>query len=387
MKDVKPGRREKVPRFDVDSADPSSVHSEKINKDVEQSTASVVFFKPDVSDVTSMDELGLFCSMATGIKTYSVNHILRKKGMIYGLDFVAMQGIEGQSLELQLSAINDKFAEVYANTLEQLRLFAENGVSATQFKTALQEYVDSTDDVEDSADSLMGWYMFEFMIDEPIRSPREYKKTVKQITQESMLATVRGVMRFDQLFMSVFSAKPVRATTTMSLLAREILDRKKPVTQTLIEENSFTLSSRDTRYKWCVGILSSVFIGLTVMPLIVPSWLKATNIANTVFGNNFIYFAIIVGVYLLLLLPILLFLGGNQLRKGVWQVVTSFAAVWMIWVFVDFDKVVSVFSSQGVEKMHAYASVLVLLALVGSVNGVYLRQLYYARKQAQKKAK
>jgi predicted Zn-dependent peptidase len=110
------------------------------------------------------------------MKSYSVNYKLRKKGLVYGIDFSVSESIESYGFELDISSQNDKYNEIYAYTLSGIRDLTVNGITESQFINARKDFSESFEDKTDSSDSIIGWYLQDYLMDESLTSPKEFSK-------------------------------------------------------------------------------------------------------------------------------------------------------------------------------------------------------------------
>ena len=363
--DAKPGKQQPFPAFTVAPAKPDEVRSEQISKGVEETIASFQFFKEGELGLKLSSELQLFVFLASSMKSYSVNHVLRKKGLIYGLELETMQSQEGYNIELSISANNDKFADVYAYTLGQLRDFAKNGITEKQFIAAKQEYIDSFEDAEASTDGIVGWYSLDFLMDEPVATVAELQQVFAKITQKEMLASVAELLQYDTLRAAVFSAKPVRAATAISVLTTEILKKGKVVDEKLIEENAFGVSTIDFFYKKIVAIFIAVFVVVYASPLLtgIPNFADTFLAEVTQDVDTFSLIGTSL-LYSIFLASALFVYQGYQLRKSIMQMTSVLALLTGALILLTLDPVESLLtSSQIAVQLHAALSVGLPLAV------------------------
>lgn len=376
--DAKLGKQQPFPAFAVAPAKPDEVRSEQISKGVEETIASFQFFKEGELGLKLRSELQLFVFLASSMKSYSVNHVLRKKGLIYGLELETMQSQEGYNIELSISAGNDKFADVYAYTLGQLRDFAKNGITEKQFTAAKQEYIDSFEDAEASTDGIVGWYSLDFLMDEPVVTVTELQRVFAKITQKEMLTSVADLLQYDTLRAAVFSAKPIRAATVISVLTTEILKKGKVADEKLIEENAFGVSTVDFFYKKIVAIFIAVFVFVYASSLLtgIPDFAD-TLLAKVTQGVGI--FPLISGplLYSIFLASALFVYQGYQLRKSMMQMTSVLMLLTGTLVLLMLDPVESLFASPYLAvQIHAALSVSLplLVWVVALVSYVRSRQ-------------
>lgn len=243
--DAPVGKRYTYPAFTVADYEPDAiaerVHGEQISKGIEETIANLQFYVTGEPDLKKQCELQLFTALVGGMKSYSVNHKLRKKGLIYDLNLDMMQSVEGYGLELSITARNDKFSEVSANILALLRDFVAEGITEKQFEAAKQEFIDGFDDAEASVDGIIGWYSMNFLLDDPFVTVKDRQQMFTKLTQAEMKQSVSALLRFDTLYAAIFSQNPSKAAKVVASLNTHILKEQKNVDDTFIKKQAITI--------------------------------------------------------------------------------------------------------------------------------------------------
>lgn len=362
-KDAPAGKKYALPSFEVAKAKPGTIQFVPIHKTTSDSTSAIHFAaKKDKVSREEMHMLQLFAEMATGMKSYSVNYKLRKQGLIYGLSLSAMESQEAYGLELSIAADNSRFVDVFAYTLESLRDFAKNGVTAEQFITARNEYEDALDDAMASPDGIISWYIDDYLIDGAVVTVEEHRKIIKKITQERMLDEVRGIFNYDNLYATVFSSKGIRASAAMDLLAKEVLKKEKKVTTELIETNSIALTEKDGVYKLVVGLLGAGMMALLVLPLIGLDMGRLTlsdGVANFL-GVGWTVAVMV--LYTLMIFAGILLQQGKDLKVTMAQLAITPASVIVIMAFIPGALLSYLASNDAFVQYHAWATIALIVA-------------------------
>lgn len=330
---VPKGRRLAFPRFDVAKAHPKSASFVSTHKSITDSVACAFFVREGAASRKEMLSLGLFGSIVTGMKSYSVNYKLRKQGLVYGVNFSATESTETYGFELDITTDNQKFSEVYAYILGGIRDLTDQGITDKQFEVAKRDLIESFEDATASPNDIIGWYLQDYLMDGALLPPKDYADIASSITQQEMLELARHIFTYENLYHTVFSGKPIQVSSSMELLAKEVLQNRREVTQELIESNSLTVSNADRRY------LSTLYISLIALLIVffvpmVVDWgepsLTNVYVSNLEFPWNFI-----APIYLGVLLVIPSVMRGRELRAFTFQLVLVFFA-WAL-IFALFD--------------------------------------------------
>lgn len=353
MDKVPLGVNRAFPRFTVAPANPSITASVAVNKSTVDTTASVMFLRTMSASPKEILALGLFTTIATNMKSYSVNYKLRKQGLVYSIDFSASESIETSGFELNIAANNQKFNEVYAYTLGYLRDLEASGISEEQFETAKRDYCESFEDSVESTDGVIGWYLQDYLMDRTIHTPIDSKKLAASITQSDMLEIAKNVLQYDNLYQSVFSSKSLRAATSMQMLASEILSKQKNVDEQLVEQNSLAIDDTNKTYIRIMYTILILILALFIVPLsttIDKESLSHVYLAGLDFPWNFvapIYFGI------LFILPIVT--QGRELRMLTFQMLAVFSAWAGIMAAFDWQSFTAPFISHNLFiSVHAW---------------------------------
>jgi len=327
-KNAKGGTDFQFPKFEVSAANPKLATSQNLHRSIVDTIACAAFMTKGVLSQREMLSLGLMASIINGMKSYSVNHKLRKQGLVYGITFTPSQSIEIYGLELDIAANNDKFIEVYAYTLEAIKDFIHTGITDQQFSSARQEFIESFEDGTNSTDDIMGWYLQDYLMEGSVTTPEQYMAEAKTITQKEMLTIAQKLFVFDNLYQSVFSAKAIRVSNSMELLSKAILNDGVVVTPKLISENSLPINTVDKKYKAVMGTLLVSLLSVFMLPI--GNWdgsLSEVFLHELTFPWNFI-----APVYFLTLFIMLVAMEREELRKFIAQMVFVFIA----WLLIEF---------------------------------------------------
>lgn len=355
VKGAPAGKRYALPSFEVAKAKPGTIQFVPIHKTTTDSTSAIHFAaRKDKISRKEMHMLQLFSEMATGMKSFSVNYKLRKQGLIYGLALSAMESEEAYGLELSVIADNSRFVEVFAYTLESLRDFAKNGVTAEQFMTARKDYEDALDDALTSPDNIISWYIDDYLIDGTVVTVDEHREIIKKITQEQMLEQVRKLFNYDHLYATVFSSKGIRASAAMDLLAKEVLKKEKKVTTELIETNSIALTEKDGAYKFVVALLGAGVVAAFILPLVGldPGKLTLSDSLAAFLGAGWTLAA--AAVYVLIILASILLQQGKDLKVTMAQLAITPVSVVVIAAFIPGALLSYVASGDLFVRYHAW---------------------------------
>lgn len=379
------GKRHAFPKFEIAKANPDTIAYTPLNKSLQDSIASIQFTVPGTPELREELSLLLFLSIAGGMKSYSVNHKLRKRGLVYGMELNLSQSIEAYGLELDITANNEKFIDVFAYSLELIRDFIKDGLTKEQFTAMKKEFLDSFVDNESSTDAIMGWYLMDYLMDGRLKTVKEYQKIVSGITQDEMLAAVSKLYKYDHMYGTVFSAKGIRASTSMVLLAKEIIKKDKPVTTELIESNAFALTSKDTSYKWVTGSLLGLLGVLFVLPL-AGIGTHLPTLSNGILSFP-IFITVAVILYYFALCAILPLMQGGELRLLLANMMAYFGCLPIIMaIFLPETIMPYLNSGQEIVKLHGWGMLTVLYILALLTFWAYFRSRR-AAKHSQKDSK
>jgi predicted Zn-dependent peptidase len=299
------GKYYKLPKFSFVKRKEANATYVKIGRSIDDSFLSLQYMLPGSVSRRDTLLLNLLCSIAGGMKSYSVNHKLRKKGLVYGLNIESSQSIDTFGISLSINAGSKRFVDVFAYALGMLRDFVWEGITNDQFEKAKKEFIDSVDDDVATADGIMSWYLSDYLFEDTLISPQEYKQFAQSVTQDEMLTLARKVLKLENQFATVFSAKGVRAATSINLLAKEILENEKTVDQSLIETNSVHMGKKSLFDKVLITI-TLLFGLLVIVPFIVPGLLQETMVSLILawFGP---FWSVVFAAYFLLGLGMLIF--------------------------------------------------------------------------------
>lgn len=326
LKNVPSGMPRPLPKFEVAKSNPSSTTPVPIHKTLTETISSTMLAKAGQLSRKEILSLGLFSALATNMKTYSVNHRLRKQGLVYGIDFAAMESLEMYGFELNINTQTDKFNEVYAYTLGELHALAKSGITDKQFKDSRRDFVESFEDKADSAEGVIGWYLQDYLMDRTVLSPDDYAKMASEISQKKMLELVNSIFQYDNLYQTVFSSKSIRAATSIDALSKEILKNEKTVDADLISKAATPIGSHDKAYVRTAYVLLFTLLAVALLPLTTMQWQASlSGIFIEQIGWPWKYVAPAYYAFLLLMPKIM---AGIELRKTLAQMVFVFSA-WM----------------------------------------------------------
>lgn len=356
------------PKFKVSPANPKLTVTQKLHRSVTDTIACAMFITKGVPDLQDTLTLGLMASIVNGMKSYSVNHKLRKQGLTYGITFAPSQSAETYGFELHITAGNDKFIEVYAYAIEAIKNAINQGFTEQQFLSARQEFSESFEDGTNSTDDIVAWYLQDYLMDGSLATPEQYTAIAKSITQSEMLEIAQKLFVFDNLYQSVFSAKAIRAGSSMELLADAIFNGNKVVTPKLIQENSLSISIVDRKYKATMGSLLVVMFAVFIFPIgHLSGSLSDVFLHELAFPWNFV-----APVYFFGLFFALITMEREELRKLISQILLVFAA----WFLIEFFSNSIVFtqpyrSSDSLIRMQAWTLTCVfVITTVAAMYGV-----------------
>lgn len=342
-KNVRKGKRHSFPKFEVTQANPTSVAGIPTHKSLADTIACTMFAKKGAAKRKNMLALSLFSTIASGMKSYSVNYKLRKQGLIYGMDLSAFESFETYGFELNITANNQKFSSVYAYTLAGIRDLAKTGITKNQFESARRDFAEGFEDSNASTDAIIGWYFQDYLVDGTLLSPDDYAQMALAITQDEMLKQVAQVFRYDNMYHSVFSSKPIRASSSMELLTKQVLKNNKQVTEELIEQNSLPMARTDTRYSVTLRSLLAVLVVLFVLPFIVP--FSEGTLSNVLWQNFGIHWSVVIALYIAVLAVLPSVIGGNSLRALNLQMILFLIIIVIVPLLVGGDAPKKAFSS------------------------------------------
>jgi predicted Zn-dependent peptidase len=355
-KEAPQGVVRELPVFDLADSDgnttPVSLH-----KTLEDTIVNAVFALSGRLELEDMLCLSLFSSMVTGLKSYSINYKLRKKGLVYDVDFSVIQSAETYGFELSINSSNDKFIEVYAYFMGELRMLAENGISEKQFEELRKNFIESFEDKTDSSDAIIGWYLHDYLMDKTLLTPGDYARLSEGILQEKMLDMVRRVLVYDNLYQTVFSPKAARASVSIDSLSKEILREKKQVTGDLISKTAIPIGSGDAHYIKTMYVL----LGLLLITFLAPLITNWNDSLSGIFIEKLGFpWKLVAPVYFVWLLCMPFVMRGNELRKDMAQMIFVFVA-WLgiVAIFDASSFMVPFLSSDFIIKTQASGMVLV----------------------------
>ena len=234
-KGVKKGSNRAIPRFAINTEQPRASHFVKISRSIKTSTLALNYVVPakfDDEHQSTADAIKteLFARMVSNMKSYSVQHRLRKQGLAYGISFSGVRSFETQGFAFMIEAPNDRFNDVLTQTLTMTLKLAKNGITDTQFTALKEEVIDSYDDRITSPHDVLPWYLDEYLIEGTLTKVDTYKKIAKTITQADVLAFARTVLQHEQQYATVFSNKAIRTSVNIDIITADIFADKTPVT-------------------------------------------------------------------------------------------------------------------------------------------------------------
>ncbi len=218
------GTRRDMPRFTVSTENRHT--GQPLGRSITTSTLALQYAKespaltPQESAVLST-KAAMFATMVSNMKSYSVQYRLRKQGLAYGVMFAPLLSIETYGFEFTIEAPNDRFKELLTATLSMTTELAKDGITDQQFTALKEDLIESYGDI-DSPNDIMTWYLEEYLIESSVLTPEDYKKIAQDISQNDVLSFARDVLRLEQQYISLFSAKQVRLGTTIELVTDAI---------------------------------------------------------------------------------------------------------------------------------------------------------------------
>lgn len=234
--------RYELPVFNFAEESEHATQFVKIGKSIDQSIASIQYVVSGKASDKLLQALSLFSSIASGMNSNSVNYKLRKMGLVYGMSIDLSVSIESYGIALFVQADNNKFYDVFSNTLGLTRGLIKNGISEAVFKKLKTEYIERFDDMTSNKDEIISWYLGDYLMTGSLLKPEEYKKIASTISQEEMLSAVDDIVTHNNQFATVFSSKGFRAASGIDTLSKAILVENKAVDNELIINNSIPLN-------------------------------------------------------------------------------------------------------------------------------------------------
>lgn len=334
LSDVPAGKKQVFPKLKLETST-GQLHFEPIGKSIQESTLSFSFVdKGDPGPVQRLS-LQLFTQLASGMKSYSLNHILRKKGLTYGLDCSPFSSIESHGIDLNLATQDEKLSSVLAHTLEGLLKLSREGVSEAQFEGAKHELTGALEDAADSPASIMGWYLDDYLIAGTLGSPDDDAKLLGTITQQSMLKSARRILNYKNLYGTVFTSKPRRIASVVITINEAVLRDNKPVTQRLLDDSTILLTSVEGRsFRIATFAVLSILGGAFTLPLI-DTLVRTQTVAHLAY-QSFGWGMFAIGIWWLSLfinnsLQKLAELRKQLLYFGIWCIVGACLLIGFEW--------------------------------------------------------
>lgn len=194
---------------------------EKIGRSIGTTYASLGFFSDQTPSTPDTVMALLFTRMVTNMKSYSVQHRLRKQGMAYSMSFTPSGSLETRGFELEIEAKNSQFKTLTTQTLTMIKEMSETGISDDHFKSLKQELIESYEDELEPGD-IIGWYLYEFLMTGTLPTQAEYKTALETIQQEDVLRYAQTLITKETLYSTVFSRKPIRDSVTLDTLSTSV---------------------------------------------------------------------------------------------------------------------------------------------------------------------
>lgn len=234
-KGVKKGIERQIPRFTVNSDKNRTSQFIKISRSIKTSTLALSYVVPatfEDAHQSTADAIKteLFARMVSNMKSYSVQHRLRKQGLAYGISFSGARSVETQGFEFMIEAPNDRFSDVLTQTLSMTIELAKSGITEAQFNALKEEVIDSYDDRITSPHDVLPWYLDEYLIEGTLTEVSTYKKAAKAITQADVLEFARTILQHEHQYATVFSNKAIRTSVNVDIITVDIFAGKTPVT-------------------------------------------------------------------------------------------------------------------------------------------------------------
>lgn len=232
----------KYPAFDLAGKPDHGTQHVEIGKSIEQSVVSVQYVVAGKPDNMLLQKLSLFTSIASGMKSDSINYKLRKMGLVYGMSLELSVSIESYGIGVVVQSDNNKFFDVFSHTVGLTRNLMNEGIPESAFEKFKMEYMEQFDDAVSTTDGIIGWYVNDYLMNGELLTPKDYKKMVKAISQEEMLKEVRRVISYDNQFATAFSSKGIRVASGVDMLSKGILVDNKNVDEEFILGNTVPLN-------------------------------------------------------------------------------------------------------------------------------------------------
>lgn len=322
------GKRYALPTFTVAPAQPENMVFQKIHKSLSDTTAVISFTIEGSPEQKTLIALGLFGYIASNMKSYSINYKMRKRGLVYGISADLGRSKEAYGIDLGITANNEKFAEVYGYALHELINLAKSGLSDDQFESAKRDFIDTYDDNTSTSDGIISWYIDDYLIEGQYDTISDYKKISKSITKEFMLKAVNTLLKYENLYGTVFSAKAIRASSAMEQLSKAILKDNEEISEQLITDNSIPMGDADKIFKRVMRFLMIGAIVLFILPLGMNY--RESSLTDGIIKVidapwNFIFI-----IYYLLLASTLFTMSGKALKSTFAQMSFFFLIVFLI---------------------------------------------------------
>lgn len=283
---AKSGKKFEPPTFAINTTKNRTTQGVKIARSIENSILSLRYIKAgtfDTAEETAKSGIkaSLFTGMILNMKSYSVQHRLRKMGLTYGVSFFPALSIETYGFELMIDGPNNRFDELLKNTLRMVNDLTKNGITENQFNNLKKELIESYEDRSSSYEEIVAWYTEDYLMTGSILSTEDYQKIASSITQEDVLSFAHSVIRSENQYATVFSAKPIRKSVKIDTIADEIFNENvKPAAKTINEEIN-RWYSEDAE----AGTLRKFAIFINTRPLLAWSWI----VVELALGSFLIY--------------------------------------------------------------------------------------------------
>lgn len=271
------GRRYKLPVLALNTP-ATATYPEKLGRSIPTVFTSIGYIAAEQISVSNTIKSVLFVNMVTNMKSYSVQHQLRKLGLAYSMTFVGSGSLETGGFELLIETSRPKLAELLTATLTMIHTLAYKGISETAFENLKQELGESYEEDMDS-DEVFSAYFYNYLMAGELFSQKAYQNTLKSITQESVLAYAQSFISKNHQYAAVFSSKATVDAIKVDSISSAVFSGKPIETAGSVfakeMEKYYTATPESTRRQkmfifinqrpWLAGLLVSatLLIGLT----------------------------------------------------------------------------------------------------------------------------
>jgi predicted Zn-dependent peptidase len=222
-KGVRMGKKHKLPILSYTEESSRMPIYVKLSKSIKDSYSNFNYIKSGELSRPDFVKLNLFAGIASSMKSYSVNYKLRKKGHAYNFTMSPIRSIETYGIEFNISTNTKEYVNVVSVTMNLINDLLQGGITNEEFETYKRNQIESLSEEFASESEIEAWYFEDLLMEVDVYSKKELIKNISSITLEEMLEFVANVFKYENQFITIFTAKGIRASMYVDIVSKGIL--------------------------------------------------------------------------------------------------------------------------------------------------------------------